>query len=294
MTMTPHSGGVVAGAELDPALKADLDATGAASRFVDANRLRLHVLDYGGDGRPVLVLPGITSPAITWDFIVRRLPKGLRYLVLDVRGRGLSDAAPDGSYAMTDYAADTAAVVRELGLERPVLLGHSMGARIAAACATARPDAVGELVLVDPPVSGPRRGEYPTTLDAFSAQLHEAQRGTTADEVRRFYPRWPEAELALRARWLRTCDEHAMAETHRGFHTEDFFDYWPRLAGSPLLVRGGDSPVVTDEAADELARALPAATVVTVPGAGHMVPWDALDAFVAVVAPFLTDADTRP
>jgi N-formylmaleamate deformylase len=273
---------------LDPALQADLDATGATSRWVTSGDVRLHVLDYGGEGRPVLVLPGITSPAVTWDFLVRALPDGLRYVVPDVRGRGLSDRS-DGAYAMSDYAADAKAVVEALGLERPIVLAHSMGAWIGAHFAAAHPDLVGELVLVDPPLSGPGRDPYPTSLDAFLAQLHEGQRGTTADEVRRFYPRWPESELELRARWLPTCDEQAVVETHRGFHTGDFFDVWPQLAGSPLLVRGGASPVVTDAGAEELAQALPAAQVVTVPNAGHMVPWDEFDAFLAPVGSFLTN-----
>lgn len=264
-------------------LQGDLDALGTTSRFVPAGEACLHVLDYGGNGRPVLVLPGITSPAITWDFVVRALPQGPRYLVLDVRGRGLSEPPATGGYTLGHYAGDVAAVVGDLGLDRPVVLGHSMGARIAAAFAVEHPDLAGPLVLVDPPLSGPGRDPYPTSREAFLAQLHEAQAGTTADEVRRFYPRWPERELELRARWLPTCDERAVVETHEGFEREDFFPLWSRLGGEPVLIRGGESPVVTDTGAQELGRTLPAATIVTVPGAGHMVPWDAFDGFTAAV-----------
>jgi N-formylmaleamate deformylase len=219
----------------DAALQADLDALPAASRFVDSDGVRLHVLDYGGDGRPLLVLPGITSPAVTWDFAVRDLGD-VRPLVLDVRGRGLSDRAP-GRYALEDYAGDTAAVVRGLELDRPIVLGHSMGARIVAAFGVRHPELAGPLALVDPPLSGPGRDPYPTTREQFLAQLGEAQAGTDADAVRRFYPGWPQRELELRARWLATCDEEAVLATHAGFHTEDFFDAWPRLTGRPLFIR---------------------------------------------------------
>src|SRR5439155_20727825 len=86
-----------------PAL-ADLGQVQATSRWVTGGDLRLHVLDYGGDGVPLVMLPGITSPAITMDFVARRLTDLVRPIVVDVRGRGLSD---DGdSYTLADYACD--------------------------------------------------------------------------------------------------------------------------------------------------------------------------------------------
>jgi N-formylmaleamate deformylase len=272
---------------LDAALQSELDALPATSRFVTSGDLRLHVLDYGGEGRPTIVLPGITSPVITFDFIARELLDVIRPIVVDVRGRGLSGRPADGSYTLSDYAADTAAIVRGLELDKPLVLGHSMGARIAAAFAVEYPELAGDLILVDPPTSGPGRGPYPMSLQAFLDQLVEANAGTTADAMRKYFPRWPEAELELRARWLPTCDEQAVAETHRGFESEDFFDYWPKLPATTVLIRGGSSPVVPEEAAAELAATLPAATIVSVPNAGHMVPWDEFDAFMAALRPHL-------
>jgi N-formylmaleamate deformylase len=275
----------------DAAQQADLDAMAATSRFVESDGVRLHVLDYGGDGRPLLVLPGITSPAVTWDFVVPELGD-VRPLVLDVRGRGLSDPAP-GRYGLHHYADDTAAVVRALDLDRPIVLGHSMGARIAAVFAVRHPELAGPLIVVDPPLSGPGRDPYPTTREQFLTQLREAYAGTDADEVARFYPNWPRRELELRARWLATCDEDAILATHEGFHTEDFFDAWPRLTGRPLFVRGGNSPVVTPEGEAEARAALPGATYATVPDAGHMIPWDNFEGFLAAVRPFIAEHAPR-
>jgi N-formylmaleamate deformylase len=273
------------------ARRADLEATGAASRFVDSGGVRLHVLDYGGEGRPLLVLPGITSPAISWDFLVGELGD-VRPLVLDVRGRGLSDRAA-GRYGLEDYAADAAAVIRELGLEQPIVLGHSMGARIAVLLGVRHPELVGPLIIVDPPMSGPGRDPYPTTREQFLQQLHEAYAGTDADAVGRFYPAWPRRELELRARWLETCDEEAVLATHEGFHADDFFAAWPQLKGRPLFVRGADSPVVTAEGEAAARSALPGARFASVPGAGHMVPWDNFEGFLAAVRPFIAEHAAR-
>jgi N-formylmaleamate deformylase len=244
----------------------------ASSRWVHSGALRLHVLDYGGAGVPLVVLPGITSPAITMDFVARELTDLVRPIVLDVRGRGLSDAGP--SYTLDDYAADTLAVVAGLGLDRPLLLGHSMGARIAAVVAASSGADPRGTVLVDPPMSGPGRAPYPTTLAAFLGQLAEAQRGTDADEVARSWPRWPRREQELRARWLSSCDEAAIAATHAGFESEDFFDAWPKVPAPTVLLHGADSPVVTAAGVAEARAANAGATFVEIPDAGHMVFWD--------------------
>lgn len=269
-----------------PAALADLEAIGAESRRVRNGDVDLHVLDYGGDRRPLLVLPGITSPAVTWDFVVRELRDLVRPVVLDVRGRGLSSLGD--SYTMDDYAADAEAVVAQLGLEAPIVLGHSMGARIAARTAVRGTVSAARWIIVDPPLNGPGRGEYPTPRDAFAQQLEEGYRGTTGTEVRRFYPRWPEAELDLRARWLATCDEAAVLETYDRFGEDDFFAWWPSVPAPVAFIYGGASPVVTAEGAAEVAAAHPAATVQAVPGAGHMIPWDEHAAFLAVVRPLLS------
>jgi N-formylmaleamate deformylase len=257
---------------------------------VRANGLRHRVLRYGQAGnRDLLFLPGITSPAVTADFLaVRFADLGFRVSVPDIRGRGLTDRAPAGQYRLTDYAVDVAGLVDALGLHNPVVVGHSMGARIAAAYAVLHaPTDHGLLVLVDPPTSGPGRGPYPTSREAFLQQLREAQQGTDAEAVRRFYPKWPDRELRIRADVLASCDETAVLETHEGFETEEFFAYWAQLTRPVVLVRGGDSPVVPLPAVADLRRARPDIEIVTVPGAGHMVPWDQLDGFLDTVRPHL-------
>jgi len=251
---------------------ADLADVPATSRWVRSGGTRLHVLDYGGDGVPLVVLPGITSPAVAMDFVARQLTPLVRPLVVDVRGRGLSDGG--GTYGLEEYAEDTEAVVTGLGLDRPVLFGHSMGARIAAVTAVRAKVALRGTVLGDPPMSGPGRGPYPTPLDAFLDQLAQARRGTDADEVARSWPRWPRREQELRARWLASCDTEAVTATHRGFEREDFFDWWPSVPGPTALLYGADSPVVTAEGAAEAARLLPSALLAEIPDAGHMLFWD--------------------
>lgn len=251
---------------------ADLADAPAQSKWVKSGDVRLHVLDYGGDGIPIVILPGITSPAVTMDFIAQQLTDIGRPVVLDIRGRGLSDNGP--SYTVEDYADDVEAVLSGLSLCSPVLLGHSMGARIAAATAVREHIELGGLILVDPPLSGPGRDPYPTTLEVFRTQLAQAYRGTDADEVALMWPRWPRREKALRARWLSSCSEDAIVRSHQSFEAEDFFGYWTRLKEPGVLMYGGQSPVVTADGLAELIRTNPEMKAVEVPDAGHMIFWD--------------------
>ncbi|MGW7538118.1 alpha/beta fold hydrolase [Amycolatopsis sp. NPDC054798] len=248
-----------------PAL-ADLADAPASSVWVRSGDLRLHVLDYGpADGVPLVVLPGITSPAITMDFVARELTDLVRPLVLDIRGRGLSDDGP--SYDLDAYAADVEAVIEQLNLSAPLLFGHSMGARIAAKAALSARGTI----LADPPMSGPGR-PYPTSLAAFESQLDQAQRGTSADEVAASWPRWPRREQELRARWLASCSRAAIAATHAGFESEEFLPLWENLPGPAVLLYGAESPVVTSADVAVLKKSVH--PLAAVEGAGHMIFWD--------------------
>ena len=231
-------------------------------------------------------MPGITSPAITWDFFAAELASECEVFVFGVRGRGLSDR-PAAGYRLPDYAADLEGFVSNLGLGRPCIVGHSMGARIAAAFGAAHPQMRGPLVLVEPPLSGPGRAPYPTTLQQLLEPIRASRAGTALEAQRRANPKWSDEQHRLRAEWLATCDETAVIESHRGFHEEDFFAHWPRLASPLLFVRGEDSPVVTDADVAELKKTNPAAQLCAVPSAGHMIPWDNHEGLLNVVRDFV-------
>ncbi|MEV3854278.1 alpha/beta hydrolase [Streptomyces sp. NPDC050095] len=260
---------------------ADLADVPATSRWFRSGPVRLHALDYGGPLPPLVVLPGITSPAVTMDFIARELTDLVRPVVLDVRGRGLSDDA--AGHTTHEYAEDVEALITALHLPQPLLFGHSMGARIAAATAVRAKVPLRGAVLADPPMSGPGRGTYPTTLETFLRQLDEARRGTDADAVAGHWPSWPRREQELRARWLASCSREAIAGTHHGFEHEDFFTWWPHVRTPVALLHGADSAVVTPTGAAEAQRANGSASLHRVPGAGHMIFWDAPDAALAAL-----------
>jgi pimeloyl-ACP methyl ester carboxylesterase len=99
------------------------------------------------DAPAVLAVHGVTANHLSWPLVARALP-GVRLIAPDLRGRGRSSALP-GPFGMPQHADDLAAVLEHLGIERALVLGHSMGAFASLVLANRHPNRVSSLVLVD-------------------------------------------------------------------------------------------------------------------------------------------------
>ncbi|MEZ4450933.1 MAG: alpha/beta hydrolase [Nannocystaceae bacterium] len=140
---------------------------------VEVQGLRLALRAWGPeDGRPVLALHGWLDNASTFDLLAPRLA-GLRILALDFPGHGRSEHRHHPSYAFLDYVADVIGVAEALGWSRFTLLGHSLGAGVAAMVAGAIPERIERLIaiegiapLTDAPELAPQR-----LRDAVTAEL---------------------------------------------------------------------------------------------------------------------------
>jgi pimeloyl-ACP methyl ester carboxylesterase len=118
-------------------------------RAVPGDGVTLHARDWGGGGQPVLLLHGLASNARIWDGVASRLAgAGLRVVALDLRGHGESDQPPSG-YDFATQVRDLDAALAALGMERPVLVGHSWGANVALQHAADRPGTAAGVALVD-------------------------------------------------------------------------------------------------------------------------------------------------
>ena len=129
--------------------------------FVDLGGVRLYCYAVGerGAGEPIVLIHGAFTSSHLWQDVLPRLPKGHRVLVLDLLGHGRSD--PPGTHAMTvaGHAARVAALLDVLGVRRASLVGHGMGAAIAAVMAQAHPERVTHLMLVNPTMIGNQPGD---------------------------------------------------------------------------------------------------------------------------------------
>ncbi|WP_407174763.1 alpha/beta fold hydrolase [Bradyrhizobium sp. STM 3562] len=257
---------------------------------IHANGIRQHYLRYGQhrpDRDAVIVLPGITSPAITWGFVGERFGRHFETYILDIRGRGLSQSGALLDYSLDAQAADLVGLAAALGLERYSVVGHSMGARISIRAASARPAGLARLALVDPPVSGPGRRAYPAKLDWYVDSIRLAAQGCDADGMRAFCPTWTDDQLRLRAEWLHTCDERAVCASFDGFHSDDIHADLRSINVPVHLIAAGRGDVIRKEDVVEIRSLLPSITFTRVAAAGHMIPWDDEEGFYAAFEDFL-------
>jgi len=110
--------------------------------------VKIQLVVWEGKGKEILCVHGITANSRFWDCLASALAPHHRLIAMDLRGRGLSDKPPTG-YSIKHHCKDIAAVMDDLGLERPVLMGHSLGAFISLVFAAQYPERVDRLILVD-------------------------------------------------------------------------------------------------------------------------------------------------
>ena len=120
----------------------------AIDGYFSTNGIKLHFRDWGGTGRPVVLLHGLASSCHIWDLVAPRLAEDFSVIAVDQRGHGLSDK-PESGYDFASVGRDLLGVIQARNLERPVVVGHSWGADVALEFAVAYPDIASGICFVD-------------------------------------------------------------------------------------------------------------------------------------------------
>jgi pimeloyl-ACP methyl ester carboxylesterase len=253
-----------------------------ASKFVDVNKLRLHYLDYGSEGKPPLVcVHGLSGNAHNFDLVGARFADRYHVISMDVRGRGDSQWGPENEYDIPTYADDLAGLLDAAGFARASLIGTSMGGMISMMFGGRYPERVERLVLNDigPQVDmrgGSRISAYFTQAPqefadlaqvvAYYREHYPPMRGL-ADDAARESVKWsvkPTAHGTLTWR-LDPAVRRMRAVTKRP-------DLWPsyrKIASPILIVRGADSDILAAAVATEMCQPPNHASIVEIPGVGH-------------------------
>lgn len=247
--------------------------------------------DYGGKGAPLLLTHGMAAHSHWWDEVAPLLT-GFHAVGVDFRGHGDSDWAADGVYTSDVWTADIDAARSALGWERFVLVGHSMGARIALDYAEKHPSRLRGLVGVDflPDFydSGTRKYEKTRTR----AQPVYEDPGPMTEK----YRLQPPGTLLSRDR-LSALGRQSLRRAETGWtwkfdwraFTFPYGPVWPqlpRVTPESLLVRGELSTIVNDADLEKMARAMPRGRTTVVAGAHHHVPLDKPAELAAVILEF--------
>lgn len=266
------------------------------SRHFHTGPLRLHYLDWGGKGSPLLLLHGGSAHARWWDFVAPLLTHAFRVFALDLRGHGESDWCGAGGYAVEDYCGDVARMLESLSLDHPVLAGHSLGAFVALRYAVDHPRALAALVLVD------GRAEFSASSSRYFQLLRILAPGeyaTLEEAVEKFRPLPKETSARPRVlehvarqgfrrngsgRWVGKFDRASLA-SHRPF---DFRSRLGDIEFPVLVVRGERSPMLSARSAAKLAAACKRGVWAEIPGAYHHVLLDRPEELSREILKFLT------
>jgi pimeloyl-ACP methyl ester carboxylesterase len=269
--------------------------------LLTAGGLSFHYVTWGPEAAPpVVLLHGITGHARSWDALSRDLSADFRVIVLDQRGHGDSDRAPDGDYRVATMAGDVERFVEALGLGRFALVGLSMGGRVGIAYAGGSHAArIERLCIVDigPEIHLPGMERIRQMMSGAPERIESEEQAV--EFVRRANPRMAEAGLRERVRHgLRPLAgggfewkyDKALRDMMRQGGRRDTIDLWEplrRITAPTLLVRGAESDVLSADVAKRMIDALPDGRLVEIAGASHTVPADQPEAFARAVRAFL-------
>ena len=283
-------------------------------RVPGADGLELNLLEWSREGVALLLLHGFGNEAHIWDDFAPSLASYYRVLALDLRGHGDSDWHPDSAYDYDDHVADLEAVTTELGIERVVLIGHSLGGRISMLYSGRHPERIAGLVIVDSAPELDRRGAVRISLDVardrdpafasvadYEQALVHAYPAATPGAIRRMARhgvrqredgRWTlKMDTSFRRAVARATSTPEGADTiaeHDGRHRERMWQALRELECPVLVVRGAASDILSPEVADRMAEeVLQQGSLAIVPRAGHSVMTDNPRGFQEVVTRFV-------
>jgi len=268
------------------------------------NDIKLAYTDAGSGEQTIIFIHGLGSYLPAWNKNIEVLKDSYRCIAIDLPGYGKSskDAHPG---TMSWYADVVMEFAAKMGIEHPVLAGHSMGGQIAMVAALRYPERVSRLILVDP--AGFERfteGQKQWFRDVMTVDLTKK---TTAEQVQvnlayNFYNLPDDAEFMIRDRLaMREADDfekycYAVTKSVSGMVNEPVIDKLDQIK-QPVLVFFGENdnlipnrylnPGKTEKIAREGAAKLPNAQLIMIPKCGHFAQFEKADEVNAGIRNFL-------
>ncbi|GJI89823.1 alpha/beta fold hydrolase [Duganella hordei] len=259
---------------------------------IASNGIRIHVEEQGQGELSLVFLHYWGGSSRTWRHVTAALASSYRTVAVDHRGWGQSDA-PMSGYGLEDLAADALGVIEALDLKSYVLVGHSMGGKVAQLLASRQPAGLAGLVLVAP--SPPSPMAMPVEARERMAHAYSSRQAVemTLDHV-------------LTARALSAEDrEQVIADSLSGSPLAKAA--WPQYTSQeditaqvtairvPTLVIAGEDDRVDPPAVlrEELMPRIAQARLHVLPGVGHLSPLEAAGDLAELIRDFATLAQPR-
>jgi pimeloyl-ACP methyl ester carboxylesterase len=261
-------------------------------RFVSLDTgVRLEYVEQGRtDGLPVIFLHGVTDSWRSFALVLPRLPASIRAFAISQRGHGDS-SRPEIGYRFRDMSEDVRAFMDAKGLDRAVVVGHSMGASVAQRFLIDHPERLIQVVLM---------GAFATINgNAAVEEFVKSQILPLADPIAPEFAReWQTSTVAnpVEPRFFETVVQETLKvparvwhQTFSGFLATPDFTHELFGATMPVLLIWGDQDTYTlRKDQDRLLKAIPGAQLVAYAGLGHALHWEDPQRVVATLLDFVS------
>ena len=240
--------------------------------YVEVADARLHFLDWGGDGPPLVLVHATGFHAHMWDWYAARLGERFRVIALDQRGHGDS-SQPATPIAWAQFPDDLFALIAALGIEGCYAAGHSSGGFAVGVCAGRHPGTIREMVLIDPVLNARRDTSGPGMENPMAART--LRRRSAWESPRQFaaamasraaFAHWRPPFIDLYAEYglRRRPDGHYELKCPPAIEAQVYaqsgsYDPWPalsRITAPTLLIRAtaveGETTVLPVDAATRI------------------------------------------
>ncbi len=261
---------------------------------INAKGIRLHGYRTGTSKPPLVFAHGITDNGLCFAPVAMQLADAYEIILYDARGHGKSDA-PQTPTTNFDRAEDLAGLVESLGLQKPGLIGHSMGAVTVALYAGLYPQAPGRIILEDPPPVEilARSKDSSKANNQGWREIAAANKNKTISELVAFNrsesPIWPEDE---RAPWALAKQQVSLTIFDEGsLDPEQARRVLSQITCPTLLITADlkKGALYPPAAADKLVAGLPRGRHINIPGAGHNIRREQPAAYLKAVREFLEE-----
>ncbi len=280
---------------------------------IDSQGVNIHYLDWGtlagkpeGDAPSLVLIHATGFLAALWSPIAEQLSSTFRVVAMDQRGHGDSYKPADG-YTFELLADDTQRLITELGLERPLVAGHSSGGTTVVVHAQKYPGVIQRSVLIEPILPRPEWYETQETNPnrlAEGARKRRSVRPSREDmfeayRTRPMFERWRDVILHTYVDEVTADRDDGQVELKcppdieaQFFEAVTEIDVWPNLAKftmPTLVLWGAESHLIARGYAEQLDEALPNAKTIFVDGATHFLPQERPDDIARLMEQFLSD-----
>jgi pimeloyl-ACP methyl ester carboxylesterase len=250
--------------------------------------IKIQLAIWEGNGKQILCIHGITANCRFWDCLASAVSPHHRVIAMDLRGRGLSDKPPKG-YSIKHHCKDISDLMNDQGLERFVLMGHSLGAFISLVFAARHPERVDRLILVDGggkltkaqmakvfkgiKPSLDRLGQIFPSLRAYLAQMKQAPYLQPWNSYMETYFHY-EIENVQGGVRSRVHPKH-IEEEARNLGKVDSREFYKKVKAPTLILRATkgllaeDDLLLPEDVVDQMVHEIPNAKRVDVEGTNH-------------------------